>query len=262
LAKLVVIATPIGNLEDITLRALRMLGEVDALACEDTRRTRILFAKNGIASPRTLFSYREANEAHAASRTVGFLKEGLTVGVCSDAGYPGISDAGYRLISRAIEEGFQVEVIPGAGSVEPALLYSGLPTSSFTFKGFAPRKPGPRQRFLEQEKDLPHTLIFYESPFRVPTLLQDALQVYGDRKAAVCIELTKKFERVHRGTLSELCAQFRDRQIKGEVTVVVAGNNPKFLGSGDQPRMDEPDIDQDEDPDSDPSDETDTDPVV
>lgn len=230
MAKLVVIATPIGNLEDITFRAVRMLGELDALACEDTRRTRIIFEKHGISSPRTIFSYREANEAQAEARTLGLLKQGLTVGICSDAGYPGISDAGYRLISRAIEEGIPVEVIPGAGAVEPALLYSGLPTSSFTFKGFPPRKPGPRRRFLEQEKELPHTLVFYESPFRVSKLLADALEVYGDRKAAVCIELTKKFERIHRGTLGRLCGEFRDLQIKGEVTVVIAGNNPKFLG--------------------------------
>jgi len=232
-AKLVVIATPIGNLEDITYRAVRVLGELDALGCEDTRRTRIIFEKHGITSPRTIFSYREANEAQAEARTLGMLKQGLTVGICSDAGYPGISDAGYRLISRAIEEGIQVEVIPGAGATEPALLYSGLPTSSFTFKGFPPRKPGARRRFLEQEKDLPHTLVFYESPFRVSKLLADALEVYGDRKAAVCIELTKKFERIHRGTLGRLCEEFRDRQIKGEVTVVIAGNNPKFMGSDD-----------------------------
>jgi len=234
-AKLVVIATPIGNLEDITYRAVRMLGEVDALGCEDTRRTRILFERYGIQSPRTIFSYREANEAQAEARTLGLLKQGLTVGICSDAGYPGISDAGYRLVSRALEEGIPVEVLPGAGAAEPALLYSGLSTSSFTFKGFPPRKPGPRRRFLEQEKDLPHTLVFYESPFRVAALLADALAVYGDRRAAVCIELTKKFERIHRGTLSRLEAELRDRPIKGEVTVVIAGNNPKFLAEADEP---------------------------
>jgi len=229
-ARLVVIATPIGNLEDITYRAVRVLGELDALGCEDTRRTRILFETYGIKSPRTIFSYREANEAQAEARTMLMLKEGLTVGICSDAGYPGISDAGYRLISRAIDEGYQVEVIPGAGAAEPALLYSGLPTSSFTFKGFPPRKPGPRRRFLEQEKDLPHTMVFYESPFRVASFLEDALAVFGDRRAAVCIELTKKFERIHRDGLQKLCDEFKGRQVKGEVTIVIAGNHPKFLG--------------------------------
>jgi 16S rRNA (cytidine1402-2'-O)-methyltransferase len=232
-AKLVVIATPIGNLEDITLRAVRTLGELTALACEDTRHTRILFEAHGITSPRIILSYREKNESQAESRIIGLLKEGLSVGVCSDAGYPGISDAGYRLISRAVEEGFDIEVIPGAGAVETALLSSGLPTSSFTFKGFPPRKPGVKRRFLTQDKDQPHTLVFYESPFRVAALLKDALEVYGDRRAAVCIELTKKFEKTHRGTLSELLERFKDATIRGEVTVVIAGNNPKFRADFD-----------------------------
>jgi 16S rRNA (cytidine1402-2'-O)-methyltransferase len=231
MAKLVVIATPIGNLEDITLRAVRVLGELHALACEDTRHTRILFEAHGIPSPRIILSYREKNESQAESKIVALLKEGLSVGVCSDAGYPGISDAGYRLISRAVDEGFEIEVIPGAGAVEPALLSSGLPTSSYTFKGFPPRKPGVRKRFLTQDRDQPHTLVFYESPFRVAALLRDAREVYGDRRAAVCIELTKKFERIHRGTLGELLDQFKDVTIRGEVTVVVAGNHPKFTAT-------------------------------
>ena len=233
MAKLVIIATPIGNLEDITLRAMRTLGELTALACEDTRHTRILFEAHKIASPRIILSYRERNEQQAESRIIGLLKEGLSVGICSDAGYPGISDAGYRLISRAVEEGFEIEVIPGAGAVETALLSSGLPTSSFTFKGFPPRKPGVRRRFLTQDKDQPHTLVFYESPFRVAALLRDALEVYGDRRAAVCIELTKKFEKTHRGTLGELLELFKEATIRGEVTVVVAGNNPKFRADFD-----------------------------
>ncbi len=228
MAKLLIIATPIGNLEDITLRAVRVLGELHALACEDTRHTRILFEAHGISSPRIILSYREQNESQAEARIIGLMKEGLSVGICSDAGYPGISDAGYRIIRRAIDEGFDVEVLPGAGAVVPALLSSGLPTSSYTFKGFPPRKPGVRRRFLAMEKDQPHTLVFYESPFRAQKLLVDALDVYGDRLAAVCIELTKKFERIHRGTLSQLVGQFTDHAIKGEVTVVISGNNPKF----------------------------------
>ena len=235
MGKLYIIATPIGNLEDITLRALRVLGEIDALACEDTRRTRILFAKHEIKSPRTILSYRESNEQHAVSRVAGFLAEGLSVGVCSDAGYPGISDSGFRVIQRALDDGHTVEVIPGAGAIEPALLSSGLPTSSFTFKGFPPRKPGARRKFLEMEKDLPHTLIFYESPFRLHTLLVDARDVLGDRKAAVSIELTKKFEKTVRGSLGELCGKFQDWKARGEVTVVIAGNNPKFLADDGGP---------------------------
>ncbi len=225
---LYVIATPIGNLGDITHRAIHTLGRIDALACEDTRRTRTLYAAYGIPSPRTLLSYREQNEDHAGSRILGLLAEGLTVGLCADAGYPGISDAGYRIISDALTRGYRVEVIPGADAIEVALLASGLPTSSFTFKGFPPRKPGPRRRFLEMEKGSPHTLVFYDSPFRFPVLLRDALDVLGNRQAAVCIELTKKFESTRRGPLAELAAVFEGRTVKGEVTVVIAGNNPKF----------------------------------
>ena len=232
-AKLYVVATPIGNLEDITLRAIRVLGEVDALACEDTRRTRILFEKHGIRSPQRIFSYREQNEAQAGSRIVGFLAEGRSVALCSDAGYPGISDAGYRIISRALAEGLPVEVIPGPGAVLPALLSSGLPTSSFTFKGFLARKPGPRKRALAMERDLPHSLIIYESPHRLAALLRDALETLGNRRAAVCVELTKRFEQVSRGTLSELSEQFAGAPVRGEVTVVIAGNNPKFSAATD-----------------------------
>ena len=233
MGKLYIVATPIGNLQDITLRALRVLGEIDALACEDTRRTRILFEKHGIRPPRSIFSYRESNETQSASRILGILSEGKTVGVCSDAGYPGVSDAGFRVIRRALDEGHDVEVLPGAGAIEPALLSSGLPTSSFTFKGFPPRKPGLRRRFLAMDKDLPHTLIFYESPFRLHTLLIDAREVLGDRRASVSIELTKQFEKTVRGSLGELCERFKDWKARGEVTVVIAGNNPKFMGGAD-----------------------------
>jgi len=246
LGKLYIVATPIGNLEDMTLRAIRVLGELDALACEDTRHTRILFEKHGIKSPRTILSYREQNEAQGGARIMGMLKGGMTVGICSDAGYPGISDAGYRIIARAVDEAQEIIVLPGAGAIEPALLSSGLPTSSFTFKGFAPKKPGVRRRFLEMEKDQPHTLVLYESPFRLLKLLSVALEVFGDRRAAVCLELTKQFERIHRGSLSELCAQFQDAKVRGEITVVIAGSNPKFRVEPDEP--DEPD-DQDEEDD-------------
>jgi 16S rRNA (cytidine1402-2'-O)-methyltransferase len=243
MARLIIVATPIGNLEDITLRALRVLGEVSVLACEDTRHTRKIFEKHGIHSPRSIISYREQNEELAGARIMGALKEGMTVAVCSDAGYPGISDAGYRIISRALEDGHDIEVLPGAGAVEPALLCSGLPTSSFTFKGFPPRKPGVRRRFLAMDKDLPHTLIYYESPFRLQKFLGAALEVLGDRRAAVCVELTKQFEKIHRGTLSHLVEQFKDGSIRGEVTVVIAGNHPKFAGDLPDGTAEEPDED-------------------
>lgn len=229
---LYVIATPIGNLDDATYRAVRTLGEVDALACEDTRRTRVLLDRYDIPRPRTVFSYHEHNEEASARRVVQLLDGGATVGLVTNAGYPGVSDPGYRAISSAIEAGHDVVALPGAGAVGTALAASGLPAVSFTFKGFPPKKPGKRRKWLEMDAALPHTLVFYESPQRTATLLADALDVYGDRRAAVCIELTKKFERVARGWLADLANEFDGSdgaKIKGEVTVVIAGANEKFI---------------------------------
>jgi len=228
MAKLYIIATPIGNLEDLTFRAVRILGELDALACEDTRTTRRIFERYDISGPSNVFSYHEHNEEQAAKRVLGLLADGQTVGLCSDGGYPGISDPGYRVFAACRDEGYPVEVLPGASAVPVALLASCLPTSSYTFKGFPPRKPGPRKRFLEEDGDRPHTLVVYESPYRTGKLLADAHEVLGDRMATVCIELTKKFERVHHGYLSDLAQTFADQRIKGEVVVVIAGNHPKF----------------------------------
>ena len=226
---LILVATPIGNLEDITYRAVRVLGEVDALACEDTRVSRKIFERYGIARPRTVFSYHEHNEAQAGKRILGLLDQDQTVALLSDGGYPGVSDPGYRVISEAAKAGHHIEVLPGASAPPVALVVSGLPTSSYTFKGFPPRKSGQRIRFLEQEAGLPHTLVLFKSPHRLAALLQDAHTALGDRLAAVCIELTKKFERVHRGYLSDLAQQAQEGPVKGEVTVIIAGNNPKFL---------------------------------
>lgn len=228
MATLYVVATPIGNLEDITYRAVRVLGEVEALACEDTRLTRRIFQRYEIAKPKQMFPYHEHNETAAANGILALLDRDKNVALCSDGGYPGISDPGFRILSQAAAAGHTIEVLPGASAIPTALLSSGLSTSSYTFKGFPPRKPGPRKRFLEAERDLPHTLVLFESPYRVAKLLADAHEVLGDRQAAVCIELTKKFERVTRGYLADLCETFRDQKIKGEVTVVIAGNNPKF----------------------------------
>lgn len=219
---LVLIATPIGNMEDISHRVVRTLGELDALACEDTRITRKIFERYQIPSPRTVFAYHEHNEETSGRRILGLLEEGLRVGVCSDGGCPGISDPGYRAIRAALAAGHTLEVLPGPSAVHTALLLSGLPSSSYTFKGFAPRKPGARKRFIEVDRGQPHTLIFFESPFRIAALLEDALEVLGDREAAVCLELTKQFERVHRGTLRQLIPQFAAPP-KGEITLVIAG---------------------------------------
>ena len=225
---LYLVATPIGNLEDITLRALRILSEVDALACEDTRFTRRIFERHQLHSPKTIFSYHEHNERAAGKRILGLLKAGTSVAVCSDGGCPCISDPGYRIVAECRELGYPIEVLPGASAVSTALVASGLSPASYTFKGFPPRKSAARQRWLEAERDQPHTLVIFESPYRIGKLLADAFTVLGDRSAAVCLELTKKFEEVHRGYLGDLAAQFEGTTPKGEICVVIAGNNPKF----------------------------------
>ena len=199
---LYVVATPIGNLEDISRRALRVLGEVEALACEDTRRSRIIYEKNAIHRPRTIFSCHEHNEAQASRRILGLLADGVSVALVTNAGYPAVSDPGYRVVSAVVDAGHRVEVIPGPSAVMQALVVSGLPSSSFTFLGFPPRKPGPLGRLLQEHRDQPHTLLFYESPHRLRRLLEAVADNLGDRRAAVCIELTKMFEQVRRGSVS------------------------------------------------------------
>lgn len=236
MGRLILVATPIGNMEDMTYRAVRVLGEADVLACEDTRQTRKLLSRYEIERPEKLMSYHEHNEARAGETLLGYLREGKTVAVCSDGGMPGISDPGYRLVASAVDEGHAIEALPGASAVQTALVVSGLPTSSYTFKGFPPRKSGARQRFLEDDGDRPHTLVLFESPYRVGKLLEDGLAVLGDRRAAVCLELTKKFERVSRGYLADLATEFSGKPPRGEATVVIAGNHPKFLRAPDSDR--------------------------
>jgi 16S rRNA (cytidine1402-2'-O)-methyltransferase len=223
-----IVATPIGNLEDISARAVKAMRDADVIACEDTRRTRILLNHHHIPIPADFISYREHQEGRAGAQLMALLKDGKKVALCTDGGFPGISDPGYRLVRAAIEEKIALEVIPGASAVLAALVASGLSTSSFTFRGFPPRKYGALKRFFAEERNVPHTLIIFESPFRVGTTLRAAFEALGDRQAAVCIELTKKFERVSRGFLCDLSAQFADQRIRGEVTIVIAGSNPKF----------------------------------
>ena len=222
-----IVATPIGNLADLSPRALDALKSADLIACEDTRRTWGLLSALNIPRPE-MISYRQGNEERAGEVVLRAVNAGRTVALCSDGGYPGISDPGYRLIRRAAQENVAYDVLPGASAVDLALLYSGLSTSSFTFKGFPPRKPGALRRFFEDEKELPHTLVCFESPFRVGHSLKAALEALGDREAAVCIELTKVHERIHRGYLSALIPLFDGKHIKGEVAFVIAGANPKF----------------------------------
>ena len=230
---LTIVATPIGNLDDMSARGVGALREADIIACEDTRRTRILLQHFDIPRPARVVSYREQTEERESVRLLDELEAGRTVALCSDGGFPGISDPGYRLIRGAIDRDLPFEVIPGASAIPVALLMSGLPTSSFTFKGYPPKKPGQLRRFFEHERDLPHSLVIYESPHRTGKTLAAAAAVLGPRGAAVCMELTKKFERVERGDLDELAAAFADRTIKGEVTIVIAGNNRKFIRTND-----------------------------
>jgi 16S rRNA (cytidine1402-2'-O)-methyltransferase len=222
-----VIATPIGNLGDISQRALDALRGASVIACEDTRRTWQLLSNFGIPRPE-MISYRQGNEERVAEMIIAAVKAGREVALASDGGYPGISDPGYRLIRRCAQENVPYDVLPGASAVDVALLMSGLSTSSFTFKGFPPRGPGALRNWFAAEREHPHTLICYESPFRVGATLAAAFDALGDREAAVCIELTKLHERVARGYLSDLAAQFKDVKVKGEVAIVIAGSNPKF----------------------------------
>jgi len=225
---LYIVPTPIGNLGDITHRALEVLRQAQVIACEDTRRTRALLAHFGIPCPSSLISYREGNEQRVGEEIVGLVKRGLTVALCSDGGVPGISDPGYRLVRLAVEQDVELEVLPGPSAVLVALVAAGLPTSSFTFKGYPPRKPGALRRFFDEEKNMPHTLVIFESPRRVAKTLAAAEATLGEREAAVCIELTKKFQRIVRGFLGDLRGQFAGHVVRGEVTIVIAGNNPKF----------------------------------
>ena len=218
---LYLVGTPIGNMEDITLRALETLRRVDVVASEDTRKTGLLLKRYDIKKP--LISFHEHNEAQAARRVLGLAAEGKSVALVTDAGMPGISDPGFTLVRAALEAGVAIDAIPGPTAFVLALVLSGLPVHAFTFRGFAPRKPGARRRFLAVDAESPHTLIFYESPYRLRALLADALAVYGDRAAAVANDLTKMFQQVDRGTLAELVERFESAKIQGEYVVVIAG---------------------------------------
>ena len=225
-AILYLVATPIGNLQDITLRALDVLRSVDFVASEDTRKTGRLLKHFEIVAQQIAF--HEHNEERVGERILGMLRAGQSVALVTDAGTPGISDPGFTLVRRVVQakesgEKIEVTMAPGATALVMALVLSGLPVHSFTFKGFPPRKRGPRVRFLEQDVDTPHTLIVYESPYRLAAFLQDAIEVYGDRQAALANDLTKLYERVDRGNLSELHALVADTKLKGEYVIVIAG---------------------------------------
>jgi 16S rRNA (cytidine1402-2'-O)-methyltransferase len=218
---LYLVATPIGNMGDITLRALEVLRTVDVVASEDTRKTGLLLKRFDIRKPQVAF--HEHNEDRAGARIMALLAEGKSVALVSCAGTPGISDPGYTLVRSALASDVGVTIIPGPTALIMALVLSGLPVHSFTFRGFPPHKPGARRRFLEVDRASPHTLVFYESPYRLAAFLRDALEVYGDRDAALARELTKIHETVERGKLSALLAALETTGPKGEYVVVIAG---------------------------------------
>jgi 16S rRNA (cytidine1402-2'-O)-methyltransferase len=218
---LYIIATPIGNLEDITLRAVRILKEADLIAAEDTRHTKKLLDRYGIETPLT--SYHDHNKEEKAPVIVARLLEGKSVALVSDAGTPGISDPGYFLINLAVHEGVPVAPIPGATAAIAALSISGLPTDRFVFEGFLPSKHTARLKRLEGLSREDRTLVFYEAPHRVIRAVEDVLSVFGDRNAVLTRELTKIHEEVVRGALSHILARLKQGTTKGEFTLIVHG---------------------------------------
>jgi 16S rRNA (cytidine1402-2'-O)-methyltransferase len=218
---LYLVATPIGNLEDITLRALRILREVAFVAAEDTRRTRKLLSHHGI--PARVISLHEHNERARAPELIAYLRAGESVALVSDAGTPGLSDPGTEVVGRAAEAGLSVVAVPGASAFLTALAASGLPAVPVTFIGFLPASPSERHRMLERFRPLPHTLVLYEAPHRLIKTLQAAQAVWGDRRLVVARELTKIHEELFRGTIGQAIQQFTSRRPQGEFTLVVAG---------------------------------------
>jgi 16S rRNA (cytidine1402-2'-O)-methyltransferase len=220
--RLFIVGTPIGNMEDITLRALRVLRETSLVAAEDTRHTGLLLARHSIKKP--LVSYHEFNEAKRTAELLKELQQGRSIALVSDAGMPTVSDPGQRLIRAAIDAGIPVEVIPGVSAITTALTGSGLGGGPFLFYGFLPHKSGQRRNVLTRLAPLPYALVFFESPYRVVKSLQDMHDQLGNRRAVVARELTKKFEEILRGDLAAILKKLENRSVKGEITVIVEGS--------------------------------------
>ncbi len=235
--KLYLCATPIGNLDDITIRVLEALRGVDIIAAEDTRRTRNLLARYDIHTP--MLSYREENRDVAGAKLIRRLSSGAKVALVSDAGTPGISDPGHHLVAMCVEREIPVEALPGPNAALAALIVSGLPTKRFAFEGFLPRKKGARRRALEELATDERTLIFYESPARIADTLADVQEALGDRRAALARELTKKFEEILRGTVSQLREEIASRARKGEMALVVEGYQPHATEFDERAAIDE-----------------------
>lgn len=221
---LYLVATPIGNLADITHRALQVLKDVDLIACEDTRHTNKLLNHYGITTKTV--SYHEHNEQQRATQLIEKLQEGSDIAAVSDAGTPSISDPGFRLVRAAIENDIAVVPVPGPSALIAALIAAGLPTDEFFFAGFLPSRPNARRTRLTELQSVPGTLIFYEAPHRLAATLKDALEALGEREAVVARELTKLHEEIRRGRLSKLAADYADRKndIRGEIVVLIDRN--------------------------------------
>lgn len=225
MAKLYVVPTPIGNLEDITLRAINVLREVDFILAEDTRTTSVLLRHLGIEKP--MHSHHKFNEHATVGRVAEAIAAGRDVALVSDAGTPGISDPGFLLVRKCVEEGIDVETLPGATALIPAVVQSGFPCDRFCFEGFLPQKKGRLKRLTELATE-PRTLVLYESPYRVVKCLEQIAEVMGaERRVAVVREITKRFEQTVRGTVAEVIAHFKEHEPKGEFVIVVAGYDPK-----------------------------------
>ncbi|MBA4304340.1 MAG: 16S rRNA (cytidine(1402)-2'-O)-methyltransferase [Sphingobacteriaceae bacterium] len=221
--KLYILATPIGNLEDISLRTLRLLKEADLVLCEDTRTSGILLKHYEIKQP--LQSYHKFNEHQLTEKVIAQLQAGKTIALISDAGTPGISDPGFLLARAAVAAGLEVEAPPGATALIPALVKSGLPSDRFCFEGFLPQKKGRQTRFKQLAEEM-RTMVFYESPYRVLKTLEELAQYCGaERQASVSREITKKFEETLNGTLADLIQHFKTHAPKGEFVIVLAGRN-------------------------------------
>ena len=221
MAGLFVVATPIGNLEDITFRAVRVLSEVDLIAAEDTRTTKVLLNKYNINTQLT--SYHKFNIKSKTPRLIELLRQGQNIALVSDSGTPGISDPGYELVREAVGQNIKVEPIPGPSALVSALAVSGLPTERFVFEGFLPKKPGKKRKVLRSLQDDPRTIIIYESPYRLVKTLVEVKEILGDREVAVCRELTKKFEEIIRGKAGDVLAKIGDKKVRGEIVLVVSG---------------------------------------
>lgn len=225
--KLYIVPTPIGNLEDITLRAIRILKEVDLILAEDTRKSGILLKHLNIE--KKMFAHHQHNEHKTVSWIAERISNGEKIALITDAGTPGISDPGFLLIRECIAKGIDVECLPGATAFVPALVNSGLPSDSFCFEGFLPQKKG-RQTKIKELVNEPRTIILYESPHRLVKALEQFIEFFGPlRNASVSRELTKMFEENKRGTLQELCDHFKTKTIKGEIVIVIEGNKNKNL---------------------------------